>query len=61
MAGKKTLDSKKFVTKMNEYKQRMAEISEGVQIRNPWRPLKVAAHPRQAEMDQYRAMPSQYA
>ena len=59
--GIKTLDSAKFKEKMDGFKKSFINISEGIEIRNPWRPLTVRPHMREKEMDFYRQIPSQYS
>lgn len=45
------------ISKLNTWKNGLANVSEGVPVLE-WRPLRsfpAAAHPRQAELDRYRA------
>ena len=60
MEGKATLDSKQFISKMNEFKMLISAAAEGLPPRE-FKPLTVKPHPRQAEMDAYRQIPSGYA
>jgi hypothetical protein len=57
--GKKSMTSSIAVAKMREYKRDLSSICEGLPVRE-FKPLRVEPHMRQREMDEYRAIPSQY-
>ena len=48
------------LNKVNSFKMILANVSEGVPV-VPFKPLKIAEHPRAAEMRAYAAIPSRYA
>lgn len=47
----------KFTNNVNKFKQVLSHVSDGVPARE-FVPLKVKPHPRQADMDAIRAIPS---
>lgn len=60
MEGRGTLDTKQFISKVNDWKMKLMHASDGIP-RREFKPLQVKEHPRQAQMDQYRKLPSRYA
>ncbi len=49
-----------FTSTVNHFKQSMAGVSEGLPVRE-FKPLVVKPHPRQDEIDAFKAIPSRQA
>ena len=47
-------------SQVNKWKQLLATASDGLP-RSEFKPLKVKPHPRQAEIDLYKSLPSRFA
>lgn len=63
--GIATVKSAEAVKFLRQYKNGYANVSEGIEIKNPWTPLKshwtIQGHDRQAEIDHHNSFPSQYS